>query len=59
MDDDILVDLKKLGEHLHALARQVESPKVDISKLKTVQECLLLNHSTLESYINVQNMRNM
>jgi hypothetical protein len=54
MDADIRASLKELGKHLHDVARQVESTKIDIDGLIDMREILLMASTTLDTYINIQ-----
>lgn len=57
MDDDIRENLKELGDHLEAVARQVKSTKSNPKSIKAMRHCLLDAADTLAIYLRIQGIR--
>jgi hypothetical protein len=54
MDDDIRANLKELGDHLTAVARQISSTKSNLEGMTAMSETLALAKDTLDTYIHMQ-----
>lgn len=57
MDEDIRENLKELGKHLQAVARQIASTKSSMESIELMRDCLLDSAETLEVYLSVQKNR--
>jgi transcriptional regulator len=57
MDDDIRENLKELGQHVHSIARQLESTKSNMDTIKAMSECLDGAKKTVDIYIKIQKDR--
>ena len=57
MDDDIRKYLNDLGNHVHSIARQLESTKVTPEALDAVSECLTNSAECVDTIVRVQKLR--